>query len=171
VPESAPPELAPARLAERLEGSFGRGLLTWGTDDGAQALVDLADGARRAEQAIAVGRALHGAGGVHDAEALAPFMLLHGLAADEAARGEVARLLEPILSYDRSTSRDLLLTLAVYLEEHGNTSSAARRLHLNRHSLLYRLRKIETLTGRSLDRHEDRFLLDLSLRVHRMTAA
>ena len=170
VPETAPPELAPARLAARLERTFGGGVVSWGTGDGAQALVDLADGVRRAEQAIAVGRALHGVAGVYDAEALAPFMLLHGLAMDAQARSEVERVLEPILDYDRRTSRELLLTLAVYLEEHGNTSSAARRLHLNRHSLLYRLRKIETLTGRSLERHEDRFLLDLSLRVHRMTA-
>ena len=33
---------------------------------------------------------------------------------------------------------------------------------------MYRLRKIEALTGRSLDSHDDRFILELSLRLRRM---
>ena len=78
-------------------------------------------------------------------------------------------LIAPLREYDRDTARDLLGTLGVFLEENGNASSAARRLHLNRHSLLYRLRKIEDLTGRSLDCHDDRFLLELGLRTARLT--
>jgi DNA-binding PucR family transcriptional regulator len=33
---------------------------------------------------------------------------------------------------------------------------------------MYRLRKVEQLTGRDLKRHEDRFLLELSLRLRRV---
>jgi purine catabolism regulator len=56
----------------------------------------------------------------------------------------------------------------VFLTENGNTTAAARRLFLNRHSLMYRLRKVEELTGRDLKRHEDRFLLELALRLRRV---
>ncbi|MGH2804163.1 MAG: helix-turn-helix domain-containing protein [Thermoleophilaceae bacterium] len=35
--------------------------------------------------------------------------------------------------------------------------------------MLYRLRKIEELTGRSLSCHDDRFLLELGLRLEKLT--
>jgi DNA-binding PucR family transcriptional regulator len=36
---------------------------------------------------------------------------------------------------------------------------------------MYRLRKIEALTGLSLDNHDDRFMLELSIRLRRMRAS
>ena len=77
-------------------------------------------------------------------------------------------MLAPLERYRDETSRDLPRTVEVYLEENGNTTAAARRLFLNRHSLMYRLRKVEALTGLDLASHEDRFVLELSLRLRRM---
>jgi DNA-binding PucR family transcriptional regulator len=90
--------------------------------------------------------------------------MLASLGADPQAMAIARRIVGPLVAYDRS---DLVETLDVYLQESANTSSAARRLHLNRHSLLYRLRKIEELTGRSLERPADRFVLDLSIKLMR----
>jgi PucR family transcriptional regulator, purine catabolism regulatory protein len=81
----------------------------------------------------------------------------------DISRAVVECLLADRYGYDARASRDLLGTLEVFLTEDGNVSSAARRLHLNRHSLLYRLRKIDELTRRSLN--DDRFLLKLGLRL------
>jgi purine catabolism regulator len=131
-------------------------------------LTEIADGVRRAERALRVGRALHGPGTVADAEALGGFLILDALAADEEAQRSAAAVLEPLEAYDDDTARGLVETLETFLRENGNTSSAARAMFLNRHSLMYRLRKIEALTGRSLDRHDDRFILDLSIRLRRM---
>jgi DNA-binding PucR family transcriptional regulator len=100
---------------------------------------------------------------------LAP--LLARLSHDRYARSVSASVLGPLLEYDRATGRNLLETLEVYLAESGNASAAARRLYLNRHSLLYRLRKIERLTGCSLEAGSDRFVLDLSVRVLRTRTA
>ena len=97
--------------------------------------------------------------------------MLDALARDDAACRTAEALLAPLIQYDRQRSRNLLETLEVFLEENGNTTAAARRLFLNRHSLMYRLRKIEELTGRDLHRHEDRFLLELSLRLRRIAVA
>jgi PucR family transcriptional regulator, purine catabolism regulatory protein len=80
-------------------------------------------------------------------------------------------VLAPLEAYDEDTARGLIETLETFLRENGNTSQAARSLFLNRHSLMYRLRKIEALTGRSLDSHDDRFILELSLRLRRMQSA
>ncbi|AXB47224.1 PucR family transcriptional regulator [Amycolatopsis albispora] len=53
------------------------------------------------------------------------------------------RLLSPL-------STDLVEALRCWLEEHGHYDAAATRLGIHRHTLRNRLRKIETLTGRSL---------------------
>ena len=167
VPMDAPPALAPSTLAARVGEALGQ-RVSWGIADGAFALGELADALKRAERALRVGRALEGPGTVADAAALGPFLLLDALARDDAACRTAASILEPLVRYDSERSRDLLQTLEVYLAENGNTTSAARRLFLNRHSLMYRLRKVEQLTGRDLKRHEDRFLLELSLRLRRV---
>jgi purine catabolism regulator len=169
LPEAAAPGFTLEELARDLDESLGTGTLSWAVADGACSLLELGQGWTQARRAADVGRALRGEGGVFAARELTPFLMLGTLAEDPHALREARAILEPLLRYDAETSRGLLHTLDVYLDENGNTSSAARRLHLNRHSLLYRLRKIESLTGRALERHEDRFLLDLSLHLHRVT--
>jgi DNA-binding PucR family transcriptional regulator len=97
--------------------------------------------------------------------------MLDTVARDKAAQRSAAAVLAPLQAYDDDTGRGLVETLETFLRENGNMTSAARALFLNRHSLMYRLRKIETLTGRSLDRHDDRFILELSIRVRRILAS
>lgn len=75
-------------------------------------------------------------------------------------------LLQPLLGYDAARKGQLVHTLDVLLQEGMNTSATARRLHLNRHSLLYRMHLIEELTGCSLKDATDRFNLEASIRVH-----
>ena len=60
---------------------------------------------------------------------------------------------------------DLVRTLVEFIKCNGNSSLAARNLHLNRQSLLYRLKKIESLTGMSLNQRKDLFLLELFTRI------
>ena len=171
VPPDAPPSLRPGTLARDAVESLGQGAASCGIAEGEFMLTEIAEGVRRAERALRVARALDGAGAVADAEALGPFLMLDALAGDEAARQTADAVLAPIEAYDQDTSRGLLETLETFLRENGNTSQAARSLFLNRHSLMYRLRKIEALTGRRLDSHDDRFLLELSLRLRRMRSA
>lgn len=71
----------------------------------------------------------------------------------------------PLLSYDQLRDIDLLGTFLAYQRNQNNVSQTARVLHLHRQSLLYRLRKIEALTGLSLANPDDVFLLDLSIRT------
>lgn len=165
IPAAAPPLPHPAALAERVAQQLPPQAVSWGVAEGTFELLDLADGVRQARRVLDVGRALRGPGHVVAAGGLEPFLMLGGLAVDPGARQMAQALLAPLLRHDGG---DLLRTLEVYLEENGNTSSAARRLFLNRHSLMYRLRKIESLTGRDLASHEDRFALEMSVRLHRL---
>ncbi|BBZ01889.1 hypothetical protein MCHIJ_13260 [Mycolicibacterium chitae] len=80
----------------------------------------------------------------------------------------VLRTLQPLVDYDRTRRGQLVHTLEILLNEAANISAAARALYLNRHSLLYRIKLIEELTGLSLKDPADRFQLEVSVRVHRI---
>lgn len=139
----------------------------WGIARAARPFEQLEASLPECERALFVGRAMLPPGAVADPREIGPLMMLGGLADDRLALSFAYDVLDPVVAYDRETARNLVETLGVYLQEACNASSTARRLHLNRHSLLYRLRKIEDLTGRDLASSSDRFLLDLALRVLR----
>lgn len=169
VPDDAPPLLTSTNLIQRLTTELPKQALTWGITDHAVTVRTLADGLARARRAAEIGRALHGPGAVSDDNTLEPFFILASLANDPEASRVAAAALDPLVRYDTNCAGHLIQTLEIYIEELGNTSSAARRLFLNRHSLIYRLHKITELTGRDLNRAEDRLILDLSLRLRRLT--
>jgi len=83
----------------------------------------------------------------------------------------VLQTLQPLIAYDRTRRGQLVRTLEILLNEATNTSAAARALYLNRHSLLYRIKLIEELTGLSLKNPADRFQLEVSVRVHQINEA
>ena len=136
----------------------------WGLSAQAVALAELAGAYQRALVAQRLTQTL-GMSAVGDPRELGAFMMLGRLSEDTAAVAAAREAMAGLLQYDRLTERSLIKTLDVFLREHGNTSSTARALYFNRSSLMYRLRKIESLTGRCLDHPDDRFILELSLRL------
>ena len=60
------------------------------------------------------------------------------------------RLLEPIERTEGEYGGELLRSLEAFIENNGNWERAARQLYCHRHTLRYRIRKIEELTGRDL---------------------
>jgi DNA-binding PucR family transcriptional regulator len=57
------------------------------------------------------------------------------------------------LAADTPTNADLRETLRVYLEEQGSHSAAARRLHIHKNTVGYRLAKASDLSGGALTRN------------------
>ncbi|TCO54350.1 DNA-binding PucR family transcriptional regulator [Actinocrispum wychmicini] len=159
-----------AMVVEEAASVAAPATLSWGLATGSYTLSTLADAVVQARTARAVTRALHGPGAAGRTDELGAFMLLHSLATDQVAARLAGEVLSPLETADKDHNSDLLGTLEVFLAENGNISSAARRLFLNRHSLIYRLRKITDLTDRDLGSHEDRLLLDISLRLRRLRA-
>lgn len=71
----------------------------------------------------------------------------------------------PLIEYEEQRGIDLIHTFIVYDQMKRNVSKAARKLNLHRQSLLYRLNKIEKLTNLSVDKPDDAFLLNVSIKV------
>ena len=70
------------------------------------------------------------------------------------------------MEYEKNSCTDLVKTLTEFIKNNYNASLTARHLHLNRQSLLYRLKKIETLTELSLSDRRDLLLLEIFTRIY-----
>ena len=77
--------------------------------------------------------------------------------------GPFRALVEPLVVYDRERRSDLVKTLKVYFDTGTNASEAADRLFLHRNSILYRLARVEKLTGLDLKDPRARLALQLGL--------
>ncbi|OEC50801.1 hypothetical protein A9G05_23880 [Pseudomonas sp. ENNP23] len=83
------------------------------------------------------------------------------------AEGTARQTLGPLLEQERAQGAPLLHSLQVFLEENRSWQATARRLHIHKQTLVYRMRRIEAITGRSLDSTEDVTVLWLALRAAR----
>ncbi|HEY8000371.1 MAG TPA: PucR family transcriptional regulator ligand-binding domain-containing protein [Solirubrobacterales bacterium] len=99
---------------------------------------------------------------------LGAFTLLLALQDDDALRLYSDGLLDPIEQTEGEYGGELLRSLEAFIENNGNWERAARQLYCHRHTLRYRIRKIEELTGRDLSRATDRIELWLALRAREL---
>ena len=85
----------------------------------------------------------------------------------ELARGPALEpfgtLIGPLRRHDRTRRSDLVWTLKTYFAAGANASEAADRLFLHRNSLIYRLERVQRLTGLDLKDHRVALALQLGL--------
>ncbi len=65
-------------------------------------------------------------------------------------RAVARRVVGPLLDHDARHSSDLVGTVRAFLEENRSWQRTAARLHVHKQTLVYRISKVEGLTGRSL---------------------
>jgi PucR family transcriptional regulator, purine catabolism regulatory protein len=114
----------------------------------------------------------HGAaaGSVATYRDLGSFQLLLSLQDEEALRLFCDSILGPIEAGDGHYGGELMRSLEAFIEENGQWERAARRLYCHRHTLRYRIRRVEELTGRSLSSARDRIEFWLALRGRELVA-
>ncbi len=95
---------------------------------------------------------------------LGSFQLLLSLQEDDALRLFCDSVLAPIEQSEGAYGGELMRSLEAFIEENGQWERAARRLYCHRHTLRYRMRRVEELTGRSLGNARDRIEFWLALR-------
>jgi purine catabolism regulator len=96
---------------------------------------------------------------------LGTYQLLLSLQDPEALRTFADSVLAPLDLYDRAHGGDLLASLRGFLERNARWEAAAKDLFVHRHTLRYRMRKVEELTGRRLSSARDRMEFFLALRA------
>ena len=95
---------------------------------------------------------------------LGSFQLLLSLQDDEALRLFCDSILGAIETSEGHYGGELMRSLEAFIEENGQWERAARRLYCHRHTLRYRIRRVEELTGRNLGSARDRIEFWLALR-------
>ncbi|WP_433545428.1 PucR family transcriptional regulator [Streptomyces sp. CA-294286] len=117
---------------------------------------------KQAEQALSVARRRGRALVEH--EELATGSVLP-LLADDAVRAFADGMLRALHEHDATGRGDLVASLRAWLSRHGQWDAAAAQLGVHRHTLRYRMRRVEEILGRSLDDPDVRMELWLALKA------
>lgn len=128
--------------------------------------------ARQAREAVRVGRSTRDtAGAVHSHARLGVERLLLQVERRHELTGYVEEWLGPLERHERAgrAAAPLITTLEMLVERSWNLRAAARELHVHVNTLLYRIGRIEELTGRALDDPDTRMALGLALKARRLT--
>lgn len=140
-------------------------LLSWGIGESQTGTQRFQDSYRDADIALHIGRRQKGPGQRNMFADTGVYRALWPVAHNEEMKNITRATIGSLIEYEKKRGIDLITTLMTYIRYQGNVSQTSRALHLHRQSLLYRLRKIESLTNRSLQDPDHRFLLDLSIKV------
>lgn len=158
--------LAPALTAgSRLHGTAGPGAAA-GVAEPRRGLAELAAAWGEAMAAARAALAQPRLGPVARWSAIGPYRLLTALpvsasAGTAAADPALRALLTP-------AHAELARTAEVFLDCAGQAGRTAAALGIHRQTLYYRLSRVEQLTGLDLDAGEDRLLLHMGLKAHRL---
>ncbi len=97
-------------------------------------------------------------------EDLGAFQLLLSLQDEEALSSYCRSVLGPIEQGEGDYGDELVRSLDLFIEHNGHWEKAAAALYCHRHTLRYRIRRIEQLTGRDCSNARDRIEFWLALR-------
>jgi hypothetical protein len=161
---SVDPGTMPEKMVAELQGEwrFGMG----GPEPGLE-------GIRRAyleaREALEMGVALGLGGAVYRFDDLLPY---HFLRSDPALLDRfVEQTLRPLIEYDERRKGELIKTLEAFFDADGSVKMAGEALFAHPHTVAYRLKQVERLTGWSLRDPEDKLRLHLALRALRLSEA
>ena len=100
---------------------------------------------------------------------LGAFQLLLSLQDDDALTSYCRGVLGPVEQGEGDYGEELLRSLDAFIEHNGHWEKAANALYCHRHTLRYRVRRVEQLTGRDFSRARDRIEFWLALRGRELT--
>jgi purine catabolism regulator len=159
------------QIATRLRQHPHDLVATWGVGKTHEGFTGFRQSFQEAQEACEIGLRVHGVGSVTSIAQTGVYRALLRTSAEPESQQFWQEMLQGVLAHDAEKRMDLLGTLETYFAVQGNVSEAARRLCLHRQSLLYRLQRIEELTGGSLADARHRFALELSLHLYQLRAA
>jgi purine catabolism regulator len=77
----------------------------------------------------------------------------------------VEDLLAPVFAYDKNKNGELIKTLETYYEVNRNLRITSEKMFTHYNTILYRIKKIEELTGANLDNPEDSLNLEIAVNI------
>ncbi|SMQ64230.1 purine catabolism regulatory protein [Bacillus sp. OV166] len=152
----------------RLRSLLPNVVISWGIGNYNEDVLGFKESYQNANIALNISRNKKGIGNRVMYENTRIDRLLLNLFQNQEMKEIITSTVEPLVEYNKQRNLDLIGTISTYTHYQGNVSKTAKALFLHRQSLLYRLRKIEEVTGLSLVDPDDLFLLDLSIKTWKM---
>ncbi|MDQ6600516.1 PucR family transcriptional regulator [Bacillus salipaludis] len=152
----------------RLRSLLPKVVISWGIGNYNEGVLGFKESYQNALTALNISRNKKGIGNRVMYENTRIDRILLTLFQNQEMKEIITATVEPLVEYNKQRNLDLIDTISTYNHYQGNVSKTAKALFLHRQSLLYRLRKIEELTGLSLVDPDDLFLLDLSIKTWKM---
>lgn len=118
-----------------------------------------------AEKAVTMGLRLFGPGQLTYFGDLGVYRLLLSIGNTKELREFYHEMLGRLLEHDARNGGELLQTLEAYFFYHGSPSRMAEGMDFHRNTLLYRLRRIQEISGIDFDNAETLLALHLALRI------
>lgn len=152
----------------RLAGLVGRTTATVGIGRRAAGPRDIVRSYGEAEQAARIAREFLGGNRTVTFEELGVYRLIARVEDRDTLDAFRDEHLGALDAYDARHGGELIETLEGFFSCNGNHARAAEVLHLHRNTLLYRLDRIKSLTGRDLSDPETRLSMQLALKIRRV---
>jgi purine catabolism regulator len=153
------------RVVEQVEAEFPDAVLIGGMSGPAEELSDWPRVYREALQSMDVGQRLHLNNQIVEFNSLGVYRLLSELEDNTTIQRFAMQIIGPLVRYDKDHRGSLMQTLSAYFSHHGNISQTAESLFVHRNTLLYRMDRIQELTGQDLNNADMRLALHLSLKL------
>ncbi|MCD8156317.1 MAG: helix-turn-helix domain-containing protein, partial [Clostridiales bacterium] len=102
---------------------------------------------RQALDAIARGEIARPEENVYQFSRLLPYRLLGSLPSFTSLEDCIAPCVKVLIDYDRENKSDFINTLRVYVKNVCHATNTAKELNMHRNTLVYRIKKIEEITG------------------------
>jgi purine catabolism regulator len=161
-------------LAAELQGTIGGMIsevtVSVGIGRPHRLLVDLRQSYYEALYAIQIRKLKGSTSVIASFDDLGSYGLLLGLQDTVSLEVFYDSVLGKLHEYDEANASDLVKSLACFLEANGHWGEAAERLYVHRHTLRYRMKRVEDITGRDLGSSQDRMEFWLALKARELTA-
>jgi sugar diacid utilization regulator len=120
-----------------------------------------------ASVALEIGHRIHGPSAISTFEGTGTYKLLFRVLQEDSAELEAFynETLEPAVAYDSRYGTELVHTLITYLHNDASTVKTASDLFAHRHTIRYRLDRVNELTGLDVDKSEARERLTLGIKA------
>ena len=118
-----------------------------------------------AKEAISVSRAISKENNTSSYEKLGAYRLLDSFYNKEKAEKFLNSYLGDLIAYEEKNNINLIKSLKILIRNDWNMKEAAKKLYIHYNTMKYRMNKVEDILNVDLSKSEDRFNLNLSLKL------
>jgi purine catabolism regulator len=145
-----------------------RDLVNVGVGNFTEDIINLHESYSQAKRTINVANKLNKEEQIFFFEDLGVYKLLYKIDKDEK-NSFLENSIIPLLKYDKAHNTELLKTLKAFFEENGNLTNVAKKIYIHYNTVHYRLKRIEKITGLSLENPDDKLNLEIALKMLNFT--